>query len=365
MPIRILHIVTYMGRGGLETFLMNCFRHIDREKVQFDFLVHREFRADYDDEIEALGGRIYRLPRLNPFSPAYHKALMDFFGHHPEYKIVHSHLDCMSAIPLAAAKKCGVPVRIAHSHNSNQDKNLKYILKRYYMTKIPGVATHFFACSKMAGDFMFPGQNVFLVNNGIETERFAFDPCIRKEVRIELDLADRLVIGHVGRFMPQKNHTFLIDIFEQVYEQNRNARLLLVGEGPLEEQIRQKVASRGLTDAVIFLGVRADVHRILQAMDVFVLPSLYEGLGIAAVEAQASGAWCVLSDCVPEVCKMTENVEFVSLSKSAEGWADIILKGNPKCRTGHQKELTAAGYDISTTARWLQEFYADKERISS
>lgn len=357
MPIRILHIVTYMGRGGLETFLMNCFRHIDREKVQFDFLVHRDFQADYDDEIEELGGRIYRLPRLNPFSPAYHKALMDFFGNHPEYKIVHSHLDCMSAIPLAAAKKCGVPVRIAHSHNSNQDKNLKYILKRYYMTKIPGVATHFFACSKMAGDFMFPGQNAFLVNNGIETERFAFDPCIRKEVRIELDLADRLVIGHVGRFMPQKNHTFLIDIFEQVYEQNRNARLLLVGEGPLEEQIRQKVASRGLTDAVIFLGVRADVHRILQAMDVFVLPSLYEGLALTCVEAQTSGLGCVLSDCISRECSLTDLIKFVSLEQNPSVWANVILRSVAQSRNSRRQEVSVAGFDIRTTARWLQEFY--------
>lgn len=357
MQIRILHIVSYMQRGGLETLLMNCYRHIDRDKIQFDFMVHRDFRADYDDEIESLGGRIFRMPRLNPFSFSYKRALEDFFKAHPEYRIVHCHLDCMSALPLSAAKKCGVPVRIAHAHNSNQDKNLKYILKRYYMTKIPGVATQFFACSKVAGEFMFPGQKVFLVNNGIETERFVFDPIVREEIRTELALSDALVVGHIGRFVPQKNHSFLIDIFEKIHEKNSKARLLLVGEGPLKEQIHKKIAERNLTEAVIFMGVRADVNRILQAMDVFVLPSLYEGLGMVAVEAQASGARCILSDRVPAVCKMTENVEFISLSKSVEVWAKAVLKELPKCRTGHQRELTAAGYDISTTAQWLQRFY--------
>lgn len=362
MPIRILHIVTYMGRGGLETFLMNCFRHIDREKVQFDFLVHRDFRADYDDEIEALGGKIYRLPRLNPFSPAYHKALMEFFGKHPEYKIVHSHLDCMSAIPLAAAKKCGVPVRIAHSHNSNQDKNLKYILKRYYMTKIPGVATHFFACSKMAGDFMFPGQSVFLVNNGIETERFAFNPIVREEVRAELALGDALVVGHVGRFMPQKNHDFLIDVFACVHERNRNTKLVLVGEGPLESQIRQKVQDLGLTDAVIFLGVRADVERILQAMDVFILPSLYEGLALTSVEAQTAGLHCVFSDSVSRECQMTDLIHFLPLNRDLTVWAKEILTVNKQTRVSMAQEIAAAGYDIRETSAWLQRFYLEHWR---
>ena len=208
--IRVLHIVSFMQRGGLETLIMNCYRHIDREKMQFDFIVHRPFRADYDDEIEALGGKIYRLPRLNPFSPEYKKALVEFFTAHPEYRVVHCHLDCMSALPLAAAKQCGVPVRIAHAHSSNQDKDWKYPLKRLYMSKIPASATHFFACAQDAGEWMFPGQNITTINNGIETDRFSFSPEVRAEVREELGLGDALVLGHVGRFAPQKNHTFLL-----------------------------------------------------------------------------------------------------------------------------------------------------------
>ena len=355
--IRILHIVSYMQRGGLETLIMNCYRYIDREKMQFDFIVHRDFRSDYDDEIEALGGKIYRLPRLNPFSPGYKKALLDFFNSHPEYKIVHCHLDCMSALPLDAAKKCGVPVRIAHGHNSNQDKDWKYPLKRLYMRKIPDVATHFFACSREAGEWMFPGQPVTVINNGIETEKFAFCREIRDKVRKELCLKDELVLGHIGRMMPQKNHDFLIDIFAEVCKRVPNAKLLLMGTGPLEDRVKLKVNRLGLAEHVQFLGVRSDVNRVLQAVDVFVLASLYEGLGIVAVEAQATGARCVVSDTVPHACAMTGLVDFVSLDAPPAQWTDVILQYSKTERVDHTAEITAAGYDIQATADWLFNFY--------
>lgn len=359
MAIRILHIVSYMQRGGLETLIMNCYRHIDRDVMQFDFIVHRDFRSDYDDEIETLGGKIYRLPRLNPFSPAYKRALLDFFHTHPEYRIVHCHLDCMSALPLAAAKQCAVPVRIAHAHNSNQDKDWKYPLKRIFMRKIPAVATHFFACSEIAGQWMFPGQNVTVMNNGIEADKFSYDPEIRQEVRKELGLNQELVLGHVGRFMPQKNHTFLIDIFAEVRKQVPNAKLLLMGTGPLESQIRDKVKSRNLTDSVVFLGVRSDVNRILQAVDVFVLPSLYEGLPLTAVEAQTSGAQCVFSTTISADCQMTDIVSFLSLQESASVWAETIIRVSKNVRTSQDMKIAAAGFDIQKTAAWLQKFYTD------
>lgn len=361
MPVRILHIVSYMQRGGLETLIMNCYRHIDREKLQFDFIVHRDFRSDYDDEIEAMGGKIYRLPRLNPFSINYKKALLDFFRNHPEYRIVHCHLDCMSALPLGAAKRCGVPVRIAHAHNSNQDKDWKYPLKRIYMRKIPETATHFFACSEVAGQWMFPNQDVTVINNGIETDKFNFDPVLRAVVREELGLKQELVLGHVGRFMPQKNHMFLLDVFAEVHKRVPDAKLLLMGTGPLEEQVREKVEKLNLEKNVCFLGVRSDVNRVLQAVDVFLLPSLYEGLGISAVEAQTAGARCVLSDAVPEVCCMTNLVDFVSLEEPPSHWADIILEENTSSRMDHSSEIISAGYDIQKTADWLQVFYI-KER---
>ena len=355
--IRILHIVTYMGRGGLETLLMNCFRHINREQIQFDFLVHREFRGDYDDEIEALGGRIYRLPRLNPANPGYFRALYDFFKSHPEYRIVHCHLDCMSALPLSVAKKCGIPVRIAHSHNANQDKNWKYLLKRFYMKKIPHTATHFFACSIDAGNWMFPGQSVTVLKNGIETDRFCFSSNTRSAVRTELGIQNQLVIGHTGRFMPQKNHSFLLDVFAQIRENNPNALLLLIGEGPLEREIRQKATELALIDSVRFLGVRKDVDRLLQAMDVYIMPSLYEGLSLAAVEAQSSGLPCFFSGTVTAECKLTDSVTFLPLSASPAKWAEAILRTDVSGRKSGHKAVRDAGFDIQNTADFLQDFY--------
>lgn len=359
--IRVLHIVSYMQRGGLETLIMNCYRHIDREKLQFDFIVHRDFRSDYDDEIEALGGKIYRLPRLNPFSPFYRKAMLDFFRKHPEYRIVHCHLDCMSALPLSAAKRCGVPVRIAHAHSSNQTKDWKYPLKRFFMQGIPGVATHFFACSKTAGKWMFPDQNITVVNNGIDTAKFAFNAESRAEMRAELGLGSELVLGHTGRFMPEKNHSFLIDVFAEVHRRDPQSKLILIGTGPLEKQIKEKVRGLHLTDAVEFLGVRPDVNRILQAVDVFVLPSVYEGFGIAAVEAQTAGAKCVVSDQVPEMCRITENICALPLDAPAGEWAERILAAGIKDRSSQQERIKAAGFDIAQTADWLQSFYIKLE----
>ena len=200
--IRVLHIVTYMGRGGLETVLMNYYRNIDRTKVQFDFLVHRDFKADYDDEIESLGGVIHRVPKLIPWSKSYKKSLKDFFLSHPEYKIVHVHQDCLSSVALKAAKECNVPIRIAHSHASSQDKNIKYLIKLFYMKFIPKFATKMFACSKKAGDWMFSGAPYQVIYNAINVINYCFSNedrlCIRKEFAIP---EDAFVIGHQGYFL--------------------------------------------------------------------------------------------------------------------------------------------------------------------
>lgn len=357
-PIRILQIVSYMQRRGLETLLMNCMRRMDRSVVQFDFIVHRQFRADYDDEIEALGGRIYRLPRLNPFDPRYKKALRDFFRDHPEYRIVHCHLDCMSALPLAAAKEAGVPVRIAHAHSSSQDRDLKYLLKRHYMKKIPAAATHFFACSDEAGRWMFPGQSVRLIRNGIDTAAFAFDPETRTAMRRELELGDALTLGHVGRLIGVKNHGFLLEVFAALHALRPDAQLLLVGNGPLEEKLKQQTRQLGLQDHVRFLGVRADVADVMQAMDVFVLPSLYEGLSLTSVEAQAAGLPCIFADTVTTECQMTEQVRFLPLN-DRERWAREILSCAGLPRSADCSGIVDAGYDITTTANELQQFYLD------
>lgn len=359
-PIRVLHIVTYMGRGGLETMLMNYYRHIDRSKIQFDFLVHRDFKADYDDEVLSLGGQIFHIQPLNPFLLSYYKALEHFFSEH-SYQIVHSHLDCMSAYPLSVAKKCGVPIRIAHAHSASQDKNIKYPLKLFSKKIIPCFATNLFACGKAAGEWMFPHKHFSIIHNAINTNDYLYDHDIRTASRRELKISDeQLLIGHVGRFAPPKNHTFLLDIFYEVKKRRPDAILVLVGTGDLQESIKNKAKQLGLIDDILFLNNRTDVNRILQAFDVFVMPSLYEGVSVATIEAQAASLPCVFSDTVSDECKITDNVEFISLSKSPEIWAQHILNYTNATRSNQFDAVKNSGYDITENARWLENFYLNK-----
>lgn len=356
-PIRILHIVTYMGRGGLETMLMNYYRNIDRTKVQFDFLVHRMEEADYDQEIKSLGGKIYRLPRLNPWSSRYLGTLNQLFKDHPEYQIVHSHLDCMAGIPLKVAKKYGVKNRIAHSHNNSQAKDLKYPLKLYYKRNIPKNATKLFACGQEAGEWMFQRDDFHILNNAIDAKKFRWNPKVSEEYREQLDLKDKFVLGHVGRFAPQKNHDFLIDIFYEVQKKYENSVLLLVGDGELRENIEKKVQDLGIADKVVFLGVRDDVEQLMQAMDVFVFPSLHEGVPLTMVEAQSAGIPCFISDGVPSECMKTNIVKQIPLSENPEVWADEIVKEAGNVKKDTYEQIVAADFDISTNAKWLQEYY--------
>lgn len=360
--MRVLQVVTHMERGGLETMLMNYYRQMDRSKIQFDFLVHRQERAAYDDEIEMLGGHIYRIPRLNPFSYCYRSALNLFFKEHP-YRIAHVHLDCMSAIPLSAAKKSGVMVRIAHSHSSNQDKNIKYIMKQYYKKKIFHYSTDLLACSQTAGEWMFGDHTFEIMANAIDSERYLYSKMVRDKVRKNLDLFSSLVIGHVGRFNYPKNHHFLINIFYELHKIQPNAKLMLVGDGIRREEIERKVKQLGLIDSVIFMGVRSDVNELLQAMDIFVFPSLYEGLPVTLIEAQAAGLPCVISDHISQECIVTNDLVTVqNLSDSAETWARHILSLPGKERSNRSAEIEASGFDIVENAKWLEEFYLERSK---
>lgn len=352
-PIRILHVVTYMGRGGLETMLMNYYRHMDRDKVQFDFLVHRDFAADYDAEILSLGGRIYRLPKLNPVSIKYLQALDRFFEKHHEYRIVHSHLDCMAGIPLRFAKKHGIPVRIAHSHASSQTKDWKYVIKVFYKRKIHQYATNLFACSEAAGRWMFGKKAFCILHNAIDTKCFTSNLEERNAVRNELAIpADALVIGHVGRFATPKNHSFLLRVFARLPQ---NTRLLLVGDGELRNDTEKQAEQLGIRERVFFAGIRSDVNRLLQAMDVFAFPSLYEGLGIAAIEAQAAGLPCLISDGVPIACKVTDLVQQLPLAE--EMWEKEIVAATVRQKENTYHQICDAGYDICANAAKLQSFY--------
>lgn len=359
MSIRVLQVVTYMQRGGLETMLMNYYRNIDRSKVQFDFLVHRDFEADYDREILELGGKIYHFPVLNPFGYDYLKKLDLFYKEHPEYRIVHSHLDCLAGIPLKYAKKNGVPVRIAHAHNSNQTKNLKYPVKLFCRENITKNATHLFACSEEAGEWMFRGQPFRILHNAIDAEKYSYNPETREKTRREFRFGrDTLVVGHVGRFMPQKNHSFILDIFKEVLKTKPDSKLLLAGEGDLEQEIKKKAALQHISDKVIFAGVRSDVPELLQAMDVFVLPSIYEGLPLVIVEAQAAGLPCLISDKVPIECEKTHGlVRQMRLDAGAEKWAEAVLEAVSVERKNTSEEIREADFDIKENGKRLEQFY--------
>lgn len=243
-------------------------------------------------------------------------------------------------IPSKNSQKNGVRVRIAHSHNKSQDKNLKYPIKLYSKRLIPKYATHLLSCGKEAGDWMFNGKPYTILNNAIDAQSYRFDKQIREEMREQLGFnQEDFVIGHVGRFNPQKNHNFIIDVFNFVHKKNTAAKLVLVGTGDGQKAIKEKVESLALSDSVLFLGNRTDVNKILQAMDVFLFPSLYEGLPLSIIEAQAAGLPCVISDNVPPECIKTDRVFHYSLEKPLDFWANKIIEAAKLRKMIHMMKL--------------------------
>lgn len=354
--IRVLQCVNNMHRAGLETMLMNYYRHIDRNEIQFDFLTHRPERADYDDEIERLGGRVYYAPRLYPQNyAAYFSFMKDFFREHPEYRIVHAHIDAMSFLPLLAAKRAGVPIRIAHSHSTSIDRDLKYPIKQMFRCMLPAAANRYFACGQEAGTFLFRGKDFTLIPNAVNADSFRFDPQLRDQIRTELGLEDCRVIGHVGRFCYPKNHEFLIDIFHVAAQKDAHARLMLIGTGENEAAIRVKVDSFGLGERVLFMGSQAEVGRFYQAMDVFAMPSRFEGVPLTGVEAQFAGLPCVFSDRVPTEVAFTPGCSFLPLDISAEQWAEKLLACATQPR--NSAETADVRFDIRSASQVLSEHY--------
>ena len=359
-PIRILHVVTIMNRGGLETMIMNYYRNIDRSKVQFDFLVHNDSEGAYDAEILRLGGKIYRhVPMDLKNLIHYRKKLAHFFAIHKEFKIIHSHIDALSALPLSVAKKAKIPVRIAHSHNNSFDKDSKYLIRIVAKRFIARYATNLFGCSKDAINNMFgsSASDAIVINNAVDTDIFNFNPEKRNKIRVDLDLEGNFVMGHVGRFDPQKNHSFLIDIFNEVYGKNDNARLLLIGDGEGRARAEEKVVNLGLKNAVIFLGIRSDISDLMQAMDVFVMPSHYEGLPVVSIEAQMSGLECFFSDVITKDLSIAERTHFISLNKSSKEWAYHILNISHSKRQKIMPNDQYSGFDITLASKKLEMMY--------
>lgn len=366
-PIRVLHVVTIMNMGGLETLIMNLYRNINRDMVQFDFLVHRQEPGIYEDEIIRLGGRIFRVYPISPKTLfQYQIQLRRFFSNNLEYKIVHSHLDTLSTFVLKAAKKAGIPCRIAHSHNSKMLLDIKALFRicsRFFINKY---CTERFACSSQAAKWLFgrselSNKGVVIFKNSIEAQKFQFDEEKRQSIRTELQIDNKLVVGHIGRFEYQKNHDFLIDIFLRINQINPNSVLLLVGTGGLEDKIKEKVISLNLNKNVIFMGVSKRVVDLLHGMDIFIFPSHFEGLGIVLIEAQATGLKCLTSETVPDEAIISPLIEKINLKERPEYWAQKALDYvNGYQRNNMIEVVRKMGYDIKTSAQTLEKFYLNK-----
>lgn len=358
-PIRVLQVVGLMGRGGAESMIMNLYRAIDRTKIQFDFVVHTKEEQAFDQEILALGGRIYRVPSYKVYNHlAYRRAWRDFLKNHGEYRVVHSHIRSTASIFLPIAKEFGL-VTVVHSHNTSSGAGLangvKNLLQRNL--KREGSADYRLACGQEAGRWLFGDLDFQVLANAIHTDDFVFSPEIRGKIRSQYGVEDCFVMGNVARFHPQKNHLFLLEVFAEIYHRNPNARLMLVGDGDLRAEITQKISALKLEDGVILTGVQPNVNELLMAMDVFLFPSLWEGLPVTMIEAQATGLHCVASrDNVTAEVAVTDLVEFVPLEAGAVHWAERAL-GCGYERKDMRDQITDAGYDIEATATWIQEFY--------
>lgn len=360
-PIRVAQVLNRMDSGGIEAVVMNYYRHIDRNRVQFDFYFAEDSSFPQRAELERLGAGIYPIPSYGRVL-SYHKALYHAFKARG-YKIVHAHLSTMSVFALFAAWRAGVPVRICHNHSTahwgeGKKTLLKYILRPF--NKL--FATEYFACGEKAGRWMYGNHcfdtgRVHVMPNAIDIEKFEYDPNARICLRNELNIPqDAFVIGHVGRFMFQKNHLFLLQVLKAVLRLRENAFLLLVGEGELQEAIRQNVREQGLENQVVFTGARKDVAKLYSTMDVFCLPSFYEGLPVVALEAQANGLPCIFSNRMTAEMVIHKNVKMLPLDDPSE-WCALAQHGERICCDEVQKE-----YEIQSQANRLLNFYISKRK---
>ena len=357
MAIRVAQVMGKMENGGVESVVMNYYRHINRDKIQFDFIVDNDSTCPQESEIIDLGGRVYRIAPYQHIKDNMNDLERIFRKN--KYKIVHSHLTTMSVFSLAVAKKCGVPVRICHGHNTAAPGEGKKNIMKYMLRPFSKIfATHYFACSEYAGKWLF-GEKAFksgkvtILRNAIDLKEFQFSQEYRDAVRKELGIENKFVIGHIGRFVYQKNHEFLLEIFGEILKIRPDSVLLLIGEGPLEENIKQK-AKEFPKGTIKFLGIRNDTYRLYSAFDVFCLPSRYEGLPVVGVEAQANGLPCVFSDAMTREVKLLETVTFLNINEPAKTWAMIPMK---KRLENAGEIIRSSGFDISSQAQKLEKLY--------
>lgn len=361
--VKVLHFELTENVGGIESFLLNLYQQIDREKFEFHFVTTAEVPA-YKKQLEELGGFIHVVSKLSNvirYASNITELLRD------NYDIIHIHKNsAANIIPFIEAKKNEVPLIIVHSHNTAPSKSkLSTFLHFANKYKIYKYSDIHLACSDVAGKWMYGDKSYEVIRNGIITKRFLFDVSKREKIRRELKInAETFVVGNVGRFAEQKNHQRLIRIFANIYELRQDSCLLLIGEGTLREKIEAEVEDLGLSERVKFLGSRADVVDLLMGIDAFVMPSLFEGLPVAGVEAQAAGTYLYLADTISKQIEISKNVTWFSLEELDRNIAKIIVKNGIPLETDRIKandDVVAAGYDMSSTCKRIEEIYIHEE----
>lgn len=362
-PIRIVHNIASLHLGGSQAFVMNMYRNIDRSKVQFDFVVTPETKEGFYDEITNLGGKIFTCPRYKGTNHIqYNKWWDDFFNKHPEYKVIHGHVRSTASIYLKIAKRHGL-VTIAHSHSTSNANGISAIVKRIMQLPIRKQADYLFACSDKAGKWLYgekaiTQQNYYMIPNGVDLKRFKFDVNKRNQMRMTLGIKeDIMILGHIGRLSTPKNHKFLLNVFNQYHKINSNSKLLLVGDGELFDSIKQHINKLDINDAVIMTGSKQNTEDYYQIMDIFLFPSLWEGLPVSVVEAQANGLQCIISDVITHDVDLTALIQYLPLDEKL--WLGAIIEAHKRKRIGLTSEdrVRLQPFDAITVANKLQEFY--------
>lgn len=364
-PVRVLQVLDKLSlNSGASAVVMNYYRWLNKEKIIFDFLLHEKPPGEFRDLLIKNKSKYYVMPELKSKNlKTYRRALRQFFNEHKEYKIVHGHIPNAAGFYLGEAKKAGVPVRILHSHNtSGADQILKKLRNNFLNKWAVRQASVYFACSKKAALYLFGKKKaslnkVFLLKNAVDLKRFSYNSIVRDKMRKELKIENAFVIGHIGRFCNQKNHHFLLQIFMEIIKINENSRLLLLGDGDLKQQIENEIKDLNLEKYVLLEGVRENVSDYMQAMDILVLPSLFEGLPVVGIEAQAAGLPCVFSDRITKEASVTGGVQFLPLEMEAKEWAKRVIDLGSCERNMTQSMIRQAGYDIQTEANHLEELY--------
>lgn len=370
MPkIKVLQVVGQLTIGGQEMMVMNFYRFIDRTAIEFHFLVYGDNVGELEEEAERLGGKVMHTPSFAEIGyKEFIKNIEKVIDVNGPYQAVHCHTSFNSGLILKIARNKGIPVRIAHSHTTKPGKKATVPYKLYtsfMRRRILNNATHLLACGKEAGNYLYGESRFFkkgiIIKNGINTRIFTIDNHIRENMRNKLGIEGKFVIGHVGRMSVEKNHSFLMDVFNEVYSKDKDTILLLVGTGTLLPELKKKAMELGIENNVVFAGQRTDIAEVLQAMDIFVFPSIYEGLPVSVVEAQASGLPCVVSSNVTSEIKVTQLVEFLDLAASVKKWADVILEKQYSKRRFVTEEIEKSGYDITDICRKLEVLYCKGE----